>query len=144
MTFVSNLNLVTEEKQKQVVGTPVKTHIIDGGNWTDERSAIDGACGIVSNYSNSHGLCYEVTHTNGTKGWYDPDELCVIDENRTWKNYVSELSNNDCQKLLHVLLEHFIDDDSDVRYRSFDKDYPDTPESLYWYGNGESLIENDV
>lgn len=34
-----------------------------------------GATGLVTGYSNSHGLAYEVQHVDGTVAWYDPEEL---------------------------------------------------------------------
>lgn len=33
------------------------------------------AIGIITDYHNSHGLCFEVQHEDGTKAWYDPAEL---------------------------------------------------------------------
>ena len=34
-----------------------------------------GEEGIVIKVSNSHGLCYQVLHEDGTRPWYEPDEL---------------------------------------------------------------------
>lgn len=34
-----------------------------------------GATGIIVAHSDSHGLCFEVDHEDGSSGWYDPDEL---------------------------------------------------------------------
>lgn len=31
--------------------------------------------GSIVGHSDSHGLCYEVRHDDGTRAFYDPDEL---------------------------------------------------------------------
>ncbi len=33
------------------------------------------APGSIVGHSDSHGLCYEVRHDDGTRAYYDPDEL---------------------------------------------------------------------
>lgn len=49
-------------------------------DWTDEGwdSKKFGIQGIVTNYYDSHGLCYEVRHDDGSIGSYDPSELEVV------------------------------------------------------------------
>lgn len=49
-------------------------------DWTDEGwdSKKWGMQGIVVNYHDSHGLCYEVRHDDGSVGSYDPSELEVV------------------------------------------------------------------
>lgn len=37
-----------------------------------------GAIGKVQGHSDSHGLCYEIKHEDGTVGFYDPDELMHV------------------------------------------------------------------
>lgn len=63
------------------LGTLVKT-IEDAGDddWTEEALANRkwGVGGRVIGYSDSHGLCYEVEHEDGTVGWYNPSEIEVI------------------------------------------------------------------
>lgn len=34
--------------------------------------------GVVTRHSDSHGLCYEVRHPDGTLGWYEARELRVL------------------------------------------------------------------
>jgi len=48
--------------------------------WTDEgwMSKRWGTYGIIITHHDSHGLCYEVKHDDGTVGFYDPSELKVI------------------------------------------------------------------
>ena len=36
------------------------------------------AIGVVTDSSDSHGLCFEVEHEDGTSAWYNPDELFRI------------------------------------------------------------------
>jgi hypothetical protein len=37
-----------------------------------------GLQGVVRSSHDSHGLCYEVVHEDGTFGCYDPDEIEII------------------------------------------------------------------
>ena len=48
--------------------------------WTDEAWANRkwGVEGMVLMHHDSHGLCYDVHHEDGTKGCYDPSELEVL------------------------------------------------------------------
>jgi hypothetical protein len=48
--------------------------------WTKEgwKSRRWGVQGTIINHHDSHGLCYEVRHHNGTVGYYDPSEFQVI------------------------------------------------------------------
>lgn len=49
-------------------------------NWRPEALASRqwGVIGEVANHHDSHGLCYEVKHPDGTIGFYDPTELEVV------------------------------------------------------------------
>ena len=38
-----------------------------------------GVKGTLVRYSNSHGLCFEVQHDDGSRGCYEPEELKLID-----------------------------------------------------------------
>ena len=62
-----------------------------------------GVQGKVLTHHDSHGLCYEVRHSDGTVGTYDPSELEVVDNelvlltNRfldRFPGYVAELAYN--------------------------------------------------
>lgn len=44
--------------------------------WETERKW--GVQGVVVTHHDSHGLCYEVRHLDGSIGCYDPSELEVI------------------------------------------------------------------
>lgn len=48
--------------------------------WTDEGWAKRkwGVEGKIITHHDSHGLCYDVRHNDGTVGCYDPSELEVI------------------------------------------------------------------
>ena len=54
-------------------------------NWEKRREWTDkawverkwGVRGKVLTHHDSHGLCYEVLHKDGTTGYYDPSELKV-------------------------------------------------------------------
>lgn len=64
-------------------GTSVKT---TKANWSKRREWTDegwaqrkwGVKGEVITHHDSHGLCYEVFHKDGTRGYYDPSELKVL------------------------------------------------------------------
>ena len=53
--------------------------------WTPEARANRkwGVEGRVLTHHDSHGLCYEVRHSDGTVGTYDPSELEVVDTELT-------------------------------------------------------------
>lgn len=64
-------------------GTMVKTTQPNWGlrdEWTDEGWASRkwGVEGEVITHHDSHGLCYDVQHKDGTVGCYDPSELEII------------------------------------------------------------------
>lgn len=66
-------------------GTTVKTVRTSTGDrpgWLPEALASRkwDVQGKVIKHSDGHGLCYEVAHEDGTVGWYDPDELEVLQE----------------------------------------------------------------
>lgn len=48
--------------------------------WTDEGWAKRkwGVSGIVLTHHDSHGLCYDVLHLDGSIGCYDPSELVEV------------------------------------------------------------------
>lgn len=63
------------------VGTAVRT-TKDAGrdDWDPPRTKIRwGTTGNVIGHHDSHGLCYDVEHLDGTTACYDPDELRVIE-----------------------------------------------------------------
>lgn len=72
---------VTEAEQAAMVGRPVKT-LKDAGadDWSDpkNRGCQWGVLGRIIHYSNSHGLCFEVRHNDGSVAWYDPGELGLL------------------------------------------------------------------
>lgn len=63
-------------------GTEVKTTQADmstrrdwtGMTWISRKW---GIVGKILKVSNSHGLCYQVDHGDGTSGWYNPTEISV-------------------------------------------------------------------
>ena len=64
-------------------GTTVKTTEPDLSlrhQWTDEgwEARQWGVRGTVIMYHDSHGLCYDVLHEDGTEGCYDPSEIEVV------------------------------------------------------------------
>lgn len=64
-------------------GTAVKTTQPNWdlrNEWTDEGWAKRkwGVQGRVITHHDSHGLCYDVRHEDGTVGCYDPSELEVV------------------------------------------------------------------
>lgn len=65
-------------------GSTVRTQFseeVNRDDWTEvgwERKRW-GVEGIVTGEHNSHGLCYDVTHEDGTKATYDPLELEVLE-----------------------------------------------------------------
>jgi len=62
-------------------GTLVKTTEDTGcDDWTREALASRkwGVRGMVITHHDSHGLCYEVKHEDGTVGYYDPSEIEVV------------------------------------------------------------------
>lgn len=64
-------------------GTPVRTTKADAsssGGWSDAALADRkwDMQGVVTDHSDSHGLCYEIMHEDGTVGWYDPSEFEVL------------------------------------------------------------------
>jgi len=61
-------------------GTPVRTREPNQalrGEWTTAGwlRKKSNVIGEILRHSDSHGLCYEVRHEDGTTGWYDPSEL---------------------------------------------------------------------
>lgn len=60
----------------KVVTTKSNPEIDD---WTEEslRARLWGAKGVVIMHHDSHGLCYDVRHEDGTVGCYDPTEFQV-------------------------------------------------------------------
>jgi hypothetical protein len=64
-------------------GTTVMTtkpNLQKRNQWTDEGWAGRqwGVQGSVITHHDSHGLCYEVRHPDGTVGCYDPSELQIM------------------------------------------------------------------
>ena len=48
--------------------------------WTDKGWAgkKSGVLGTILRHHDSHGLCYDVKHDDGTEGCYDPAELEIV------------------------------------------------------------------
>ncbi len=75
---------MTKEKYPPISpGTKVRTTQENPSSinqWTNEGRAKKkwGIRGNVLAHHDSHGLCYDVQHEDGTKGCYDPAELAVI------------------------------------------------------------------
>jgi len=42
------------------------------------RQRRPAAAGTLIGYKTGHGLCLQVEHTDGSHGWYEPDELTVL------------------------------------------------------------------
>lgn len=67
-------------------GTRVRTIAIPdvSNGWTEEAKAVRrfGVLGTIIHYHDSHGLCYDVRHDDGTEGCYDSRELVVLLEGR--------------------------------------------------------------
>ncbi len=64
-------------------GTKVKTTTgpnTPDSEWSAEARANRrwGVEGTITGHHDSHGLCYEVEHTDGTTGCYDPSELEIV------------------------------------------------------------------
>ena len=64
-------------------GTRVRTRKVEGlsNEWTEYANAQRqfGVEGVVGSHHDSHGLCYDVRHNDGTEAAYDPEELVVLD-----------------------------------------------------------------
>lgn len=52
------------------------------GDWQPASLAEQkwGVGGKIISHSDSHGLCYQVEHDDGSKAWYNPSELEVLSE----------------------------------------------------------------
>lgn len=63
------------------VGDEVKVCLlpVDLSDWTQaaikERVGKSRRRGVITDRSDSHGLCYEVTFRNGTVAWFYPEEI---------------------------------------------------------------------
>lgn len=73
----------TEQDQALMVGKCVcVTHLIAGIERQYHPVArVDarlGKVGKIIGYSNSHGICYDVKHYDGTVASYEPEELTLI------------------------------------------------------------------
>ena len=75
---------MTAEKYPPIFpGTPVKTtepNMSKRNEWTDEgwEGRQWGIQGVVITHHDSHGLCYDVRHEDGSVGCYNPSELEVL------------------------------------------------------------------
>ena len=72
-------------------GTLVQTtkpNLAKRHHWTDEGWAARtwGVKGQVLTHHDSHGLCYDVRHQDGTEGCYDPSELKVRKAPKSYLN----------------------------------------------------------
>jgi hypothetical protein len=68
------------------IGTAVRTVALTkpASDWTEEAIASRkfGVLGTIVHHHDSHGLCYDVRHEDGTEGCYDSRELVVLAEGR--------------------------------------------------------------
>jgi hypothetical protein len=77
--------MATEKYPPIFIGTSVRTtapNMSMREEWTDEGWAerkwgMQGE--VITHRNDSHGLCYDVQHKDGTVGCYDPSELEVIE-----------------------------------------------------------------
>lgn len=65
-------------------GTVVKTTQLDEEKarpYTEEGLAGKkwGVEGVVTTHHDSHGLCYDVRHEDGTMGTYEPAEISILE-----------------------------------------------------------------
>lgn len=65
-------------------GTTVRTtqpNLEQRGEWTDEGWAKRkwGVKGKILTHHDSHGLCYDVLHEDGSQGCYNPSEIEVVE-----------------------------------------------------------------
>ena len=76
--------MTTEKYPPISAGTLVKTTspTTPNSEWTFEARANRkwGVQGRILTHHDSHGLCYEVKHPDGTVGAYDPSELEVVED----------------------------------------------------------------
>ena len=56
----------------------VRTDPRNDAEYMPDVLRVWGVTGTITGYSNSHGLCFEVAHDDGTVGCYEPDELRLI------------------------------------------------------------------
>jgi len=49
--------------------------LVAGSNWATARPTKWGVEGVVLDHHDSHGLCYDVRHDDGSFCCYDPDEI---------------------------------------------------------------------
>lgn len=79
------LEVAGEEWPPLGPGTRVRTTQLNEsmiGEWTAEALAEKkwGVTGMILRHHDSHGLCYDVQHDDGTFGCYDPSEFEVVDQ----------------------------------------------------------------
>jgi hypothetical protein len=83
------IHATTEWEQKAVVGriVCVTEELIPVENlsgWQEsaleDRQGREGQEGVVTDYSNSHGLCFEVRFEDGATAWFEPAELTRLDK----------------------------------------------------------------
>jgi hypothetical protein len=78
----------TEWDQKAAVGRIVRVSdtlvpVEKVGGWQEsaiaDRQGREGQEGVVTDYSNSHGICFEVRFEDGATAWFEPAELTRLD-----------------------------------------------------------------
>lgn len=72
--MIQGMNPVTIVRVKTVRSNPANDR-----EYTAEANRRWGVKGTLVQYSNSHGLCFQVRHDDGSLGAYEPDELRLID-----------------------------------------------------------------
>lgn len=64
----------------QWVGRRVTTKPQGARDFTIEGQALRRVGeGVITGYSNSHGLCFSVRHGGGAEAYYDPDEIELVE-----------------------------------------------------------------
>lgn len=72
---------MSEKSQYLGIGSPVRTlesRTLDS-EWSPEarKQRKWGVTGIITDYSNGHGLCFKVEYSDGSAGWFDLEELAL-------------------------------------------------------------------
>lgn len=82
MVKAPGLLLDLAKQPGRAVGLRVRTALIIDpkvGDYVQPRLARPNVTGIIQNYSDSHGLCFQVKHEDdGSTAGYDPDELTLL------------------------------------------------------------------
>ena len=73
------MTMTMTTNQRLEIGTKVKTKKLGPRDFTKIANRLRcGGPGIITGYSDAHGLCYRVFHDNEEEAYYDPDEVEVV------------------------------------------------------------------